>query len=752
MMRTFVHHHAHVRATSSPGRVLSGPGHRTASGQTAKIRHILGRGAVQPKLTVSEPNDPLEQEADRVAEEVMRMEAPAPATRMHASPPAVQRACSGCGELQTQASPEWVQREAEEEEELVHLKRSAGQRGIAISISGLERPMLKSSCPCGGGCSSCRSGVVGHGDARLQHEADQVSDRVLREAAPARAPPLAAAASAGAAEVGDRSDARQRAEVDLPGLRTAHAGGELLSAELRAFYEPRFGRDFSQVRLHHGPGAGASACALGARAYTLGRDIAFAPGEFQPHSIAGRRLIAHELVHTMQQGAAGDRLPPSAGAVSLVQRQPEDTGVPVDTGSPELVDTGELGQGPDIGVEEPGEEIRLCGPDIEEALAAAAERTGQHFAGLGEEQRKEFCHALVAIGADATTAWDIHDLQFRGIGWIHDDYAPDAAVGGAPEGDEAQPRCEMSVTLNGRCHMPNTVNYYIYGVMCRLCEGFLQELPEPAKEDVPPEAVPQQARPALTGASAAEGAFHKETESPTAFIKARTKIPGIVVNKPLLGSDLFLLAMLGAVHHDFIWQVMNELWRISRDDVAYWFFVSASDDALVELARTTSGHNLILDMWSLMRGGVTRFGEADQEERLLKLIPEAPVAGTGSDTGGPKPGMEPEDDTRDDVTEDTGGEDQHCLFAGGPAAGFTRDDAKRFSLANVLCIVNFYKDFAYGGDRSAASADWARAGYNGDRGSSVPGAENRTECIPSTVEYDGRPFKLKWSPHLDEPF
>ena len=230
--------------------------------------------------------------------------------------------------------------------------------------------------------------MVGHGDARLQHEADQVSDRVLREAAPARAPPLAAAASAGAAEVGDRSDARQRAEVDLPGLRTAHAGGELLSAELRAFYEPRFGRDFSQVRLHHGPGAGASACALGARAYTLGRDIAFAPGEFQPHSIAGRRLIAHELVHTMQQGAAGDRLPPSAGAVSLVQRQPEDTGVPVDTGSPELVDTGELGQGPDIGVEEPGEEIRLCGPDMEEALAAAAERTGQHFPALAKSNAR----------------------------------------------------------------------------------------------------------------------------------------------------------------------------------------------------------------------------------------------------------------------------------------------------------------------------------------------------------------------------
>ena len=307
-MRTFVHRHAHVRATSSPGRILSGPGHRTASGQTAEIRHFLGRRAVQPKLTVSEPNDALEQEADRVAEEIMRMEAPAPATRMHASPPAVQRACSGCGEPQPQASLEWVQREAGEEEELLQPKRSAGQRGVAISVAGLERPMLKSGCPRGGGCSSCRSGAVGHVDARLPHEADQVSDRVLREAAPARAPPPAAA-SAGAMEVGDHGDARQRGGAGLPGLRAAHAGGEVLSAELRAFYEPRFGRDFSQVRLHHGLAAGASVRALGARAYTLGRDIAFAPGEFHPHSIAGRRLIAHELAHVAQQG----RAPPIGG-------------------------------------------------------------------------------------------------------------------------------------------------------------------------------------------------------------------------------------------------------------------------------------------------------------------------------------------------------------------------------------------------------------------------------------------------------
>ena len=309
-------------AGKTRGRNLAAPAARPMAPaprvrqQASEIRHILGRSAVQPKLTVSDPNDAYEREADRVAEEVMRMEAPAPATPMHASPPAVQRACSGCGEPQTQTSPEWVQREAKEEEELLQPKRSAGQRGEAMSFPGLVRPMLKSTCHCGGGCSSCRSGAVGPVDDCLERGADLVADRVVREAAPARAPPLAAA-SADATEASDRGDARQQTGADLPGLRTAHAGGELLSAELRAFYEPRFGRDFSQVRLHHGLAAGAGARALGARAYTLGRDIAFAPGEFHPHSIAGRRLIAHELAHVAQQGRAppvGGRARAEAGA------------------------------------------------------------------------------------------------------------------------------------------------------------------------------------------------------------------------------------------------------------------------------------------------------------------------------------------------------------------------------------------------------------------------------------------------------
>lgn len=81
-------------------------------------------------------------------------------------------------------------------------------------------------------------------------------------------------------------------------------GGRPLSAADRAFFEPRFGRDLSHVRLHADAAAGRAALGLGARAYSLENHIAFAPGEYAPSTLEGRRLIAHELAHTLQQGAA----------------------------------------------------------------------------------------------------------------------------------------------------------------------------------------------------------------------------------------------------------------------------------------------------------------------------------------------------------------------------------------------------------------------------------------------------------------
>ena len=64
-----------------------------------------------------------------------------------------------------------------------------------------------------------------------------------------------------------------------------------------------FGHDFSLVRVHNDGKAAESARAINARAYTFGRSVVFGPGEYAPHSFEGRRLLAHELAHVVQQQA-----------------------------------------------------------------------------------------------------------------------------------------------------------------------------------------------------------------------------------------------------------------------------------------------------------------------------------------------------------------------------------------------------------------------------------------------------------------
>jgi len=92
------------------------------------------------------------------------------------------------------------------------------------------------------------------------------------------------------------------------------APGRPLSAFERSQFEPRFGRDFSAVRLHDDPRAHAAAEAVDAHAYTLGQHIAFAQGAYAPQTPAGRRLLAHELTHTVQQAKA---------SAPTLQRQPK---------------------------------------------------------------------------------------------------------------------------------------------------------------------------------------------------------------------------------------------------------------------------------------------------------------------------------------------------------------------------------------------------------------------------------------------
>ncbi len=92
--------------------------------------------------------------------------------------------------------------------------------------------------------------------------------------------------------------------------------GQPLAPATRAFMEPRFGHDFSQVRAHTDTEATTSAQAVNARAFTVGQDIVFGPGEYRPESIAGKWMLAHELAHVVQQNS------PAYHAPVKVQRQP----------------------------------------------------------------------------------------------------------------------------------------------------------------------------------------------------------------------------------------------------------------------------------------------------------------------------------------------------------------------------------------------------------------------------------------------
>jgi hypothetical protein len=153
---------------------------------------------------------------------------------------------------------------------------------------------------------------VGSVNDPLEAEADRAADRVMRMTDPAMQPAgLRAGCASCAAPVqlfsigrqanfGVADGAAQEAAVD-EAESAISSSGQALDGASRAYFEPRFGRDFSQVRLHTSANAANSARSLQARAYTIGHNIAFAAGEYAPATERGAHLLAHELAHTVQQ-------------------------------------------------------------------------------------------------------------------------------------------------------------------------------------------------------------------------------------------------------------------------------------------------------------------------------------------------------------------------------------------------------------------------------------------------------------------
>ncbi len=87
------------------------------------------------------------------------------------------------------------------------------------------------------------------------------------------------------------------------------SSGQPLDAATRSFMEPRFGHDFSGVRVHTDAHAAESAEAVNAQAYTVGKDVVFAPGQYQPGTVSGNAVLAHELSHVIQQDGVSGQAP-----------------------------------------------------------------------------------------------------------------------------------------------------------------------------------------------------------------------------------------------------------------------------------------------------------------------------------------------------------------------------------------------------------------------------------------------------------
>lgn len=154
--------------------------------------------------------------------------------------------------------------------------------------------------------------AVGREDDELEHEADRAAEQVMRiPETGAGMPRISRRCSAHdeQAEPWAKRTDGHLAGHEAPTLVDDVLGspGKPLEATTRAFFEPRFGMSFSDVRVHTDPAAALSAQRIGALGYTLGRHIAFAGGHYAPATGDGRRLLAHELAHVAQQRGSSDR-------------------------------------------------------------------------------------------------------------------------------------------------------------------------------------------------------------------------------------------------------------------------------------------------------------------------------------------------------------------------------------------------------------------------------------------------------------
>lgn len=217
---------------------------------------------VQPKLTLGAAGDRFEQEADLVANTVMRKEAGPIESISTVTPSHLQRESTESCSLDEEPKEEGEEVEATEEEET---KQEQQEEAAAAAASAAEN--ADDSAPGGQGSPG---GSTTSGDTPLR-----------RKSRLEPTPPL----------TGDLESRIER----------SRGGGMPLPANTRAFMESRFGYNFAGVRIHTGTYSELLNRDIRSLAFTTGLDIYFAPGQYQPDTEPGRLLLAHELTHVVQQ-------------------------------------------------------------------------------------------------------------------------------------------------------------------------------------------------------------------------------------------------------------------------------------------------------------------------------------------------------------------------------------------------------------------------------------------------------------------
>lgn len=230
--------------------------HDLGGARVYQDKPAVGPTANYAPLAVNRPGDRFEREADAVAEYVMRT----PAAVFNGSGKSVS-STDNENKLQCQPSERALQVSMQrkcshcEEEEQKTLQRQKSE--TAPGLSGLQRK-----------CAQCEE---------EEEERRRKLQRLDTGAGPGAAPPIV--------------------------HQVLGALGRPLDGTTRSFMEPRFGHDFSSVRIHADERAAESARSVNALAYTVGRDIVFGAGQYVPNLPAGQKLLAHELTHVVQQGA-----------------------------------------------------------------------------------------------------------------------------------------------------------------------------------------------------------------------------------------------------------------------------------------------------------------------------------------------------------------------------------------------------------------------------------------------------------------